>query len=376
MTNEADRTLISFNDGWKFLKLTQKDGLSDLVVETADFNDSAWELATLPHTWNAVDSTDGWSDIDEGGYSAFRFDITEQPSPFRLMILYFGTALKTRISTAQRSPFLSTARSLTTARKPSAFAPTESIPTRLTTYADNQVWGRFLNIPADVLGYNKYYGWYIDSGDNDFGKWLDGCHSAEKRGFAVSEYGGGGAISQHKDNIVWAEDIDSWGLRHYENYQSALHEYIWAQFSLSQYLWGKYVWCMFDFASDGRQEGDTKGQNDKGLVTRKREPKDAYYFYKSVWNVEPMLHLTEKRFTERPSLVPQVKAYSNAASVELFVDGVSHGTIYRSDLEANFSTVFIWKNVQLKKNSVSKIKAVAALSDGTTLEDTAAWSGY
>lgn len=148
-------------------------------------------------------------------------------------------------------------------------------PTRLTTYADNQVWGRFLNIPADVLGYNKYYGWYIDSGDNNFGKWLDGCHSAEKRGFAVSEYGGGGAISQHKDNIVRAEDIDSWGLRHYENYQSALHEYIWAQFSLRQYLWGKYVWCMFDFASDGRQEGDTKGQNDKGLVTRKREPKDA-----------------------------------------------------------------------------------------------------
>lgn len=89
-----------------------------------------------------------------------------------------------------------------------------------------------------------------------------------------------------------------------------------------------------------------------------------------------MLHLIEKRFTERPSLVAQVKAYSNAASVELFVDGVSHGTIYRSDLEANFSTVFIWKNVQLKKDNVSKIKAVAALSDGTTLEDTAAWSGY
>lgn len=247
--------------------------------------------------------------------------------------------------------------------------------TRLTTYADNQVWGRFLDIPTDVLGYNKYYGWYIDSGDRDFGKWLDGRYNAERRPIAVSEYGGGGAISQHKDNIVWEEDIDSWGKRHYENYQSALHEYIWAQFSRRQYLWGKYVWCMFDFASDGREEGDTKGQNDKGLVTRERVPKDAFYFYKSVWNAEPMLHLTEKRFTERPSIVPQVKAYSNAESVELFIDGVSQGTICRTDLDANTSTVFVWENIQIRDGSASEIKVIATLADGATLEDTTIWKG-
>ncbi|MCH5270673.1 MAG: hypothetical protein J1E83_07975 [Lachnospiraceae bacterium] len=46
------------------------------------------------------------------------------------------------------------------------------------------------------------------------------------------------------------------------------------QFSQRKYLWGKYVWCMFDFASDGREEGDTKGLNDKGLMTRERKPTD------------------------------------------------------------------------------------------------------
>lgn len=81
-----------------------------------------------------------------------------------------------------------------------------------------------------------------------------------------------------------------------------MHEKIWAQFSERQYLWAKYIWCMFDFASDGRQEGDTKGQNDKGLVTRERVEKDAFYFYKSVWNDEPMLHISEKRFTNRPQM--------------------------------------------------------------------------
>lgn len=126
---------------------------------------------------------------------------------------------------------------------------------------------------------------------------------------------------------------------------------------------------MFDFASDGRQEGDTKGQNDKGLATRERVPKDAFYFYKSVWNPKPMLYLTEKRFTERPSLVPVIKAYSNAESVELFVDGISMGSGSKN------GTVFTWKNVQIKEGCASNIKVAAQLADGSYLEDSAEWVG-
>lgn len=240
---------------------------------------------------------------------------------------------------------------------------------RLVSFADAQFWGRFLELPADVIGVNRYFGWYIDGADDAFGKWLDGYHAKQKRAVAITEYGGGGAISQHKDNIIWAEDIDSWGKRHPENYQSAMHEDIWRQFCERPYIWGKYIWCMFDFASDGRQEGDTKGLNDKGLCTREREPKDAYYFYKSVWNSKPMLHLTEKRFTERQSPVPIVKAYSNAERVELFVDGVSMGEGTRN------GTVFTWKNVRIKQAGASKIRAAAFLADGSLLEDSAEWTG-
>lgn len=191
----------------------------------------------------------------------------------------------------------------------------------------------------------------------------------------MTEYGGGGAVSQHKDNIVWEKDIDSWGERHYENYQSALHEDIWTQFAQRRYLWGKYIWCMFDFASDGRCEGDTRGLNDKGLVTRERVPKDAFYFYKSVWNKEPMVHLTEKRFTERSSTVPEVKVYSNADCVELFVDGISKGKIYRGELDKNRSTVFVWKNIRINENDYSNIKVSAEFDNGLILEDTARWKG-
>lgn len=194
--------------------------------------------------------------------------------------------------------------------------------TRFTTFADNQFWGRFLELPPDVVGYNRYSGWYHDADEAEkFGEWLDMQHREKKhRPICVSEYGGGGAISQHKDSIDWQTEIDPWGERHYENYQSELHERIWAQFSVRRYLWGKFIWCMFDFASDGRQEGDTVGQNDKGLVNRERVRKDSFWFYKSVWNSEPMVHIADKRFTLRPSSFPLAKVYSNAESCELFVN--------------------------------------------------------
>lgn len=246
--------------------------------------------------------------------------------------------------------------------------------TRLVTLADNQFWGQFLDMPVDVVGYNRYFGWYKDAGPAEkFGEWLDLYHNEKaKHPICVSEYGGGGAISQHKDNIDWKNEIDPWGERHYENYQSAMHEKIWTQFAQRQYLWGKYVWCMFDFASDGREEGDTKGQNDKGLVTRERIPKDAFYFYKSVWNSEPMVHITEKRFTKRPSPVPQVKVYSNAESTELFVNGVSVGT---TKAEKEFLTVFVWKNVELNTGEENVVTVRAYFADGNCLEDNVVWIG-
>ena len=249
--------------------------------------------------------------------------------------------------------------------------------TRLITFADDQFWGRFLELPANVVGYNKYFGWYKEAGPAEkYGEWLDSYHGAkESRPICVSEYGGGAAISQHKDNIDWETEIDPWGERHYENYQSAIHEKIWAQFAQRQYLWAKYVWCMFDFASDGRQEGDTKGQNDKGLVTRKREPKDSFYFYKSVWNDEPMLHITEKRFQRRPSKVPQVKVYSNAEKVELFVNGESAGIVERKSLAPFYDTVFTWENIVINTGENNEIKAAAYFADGKKQEDTAFWIG-
>ena len=249
--------------------------------------------------------------------------------------------------------------------------------TRLKTFADAQFWGRFLELPGDVVGYNRYFGWYKEAGwIEQFGPWLDKYHTEkESRPICVSEYGGGGAISQHKDNIQWETEIDPWGERHYENYQSAMHEIIWQQFAVRDYLWGKFIWCMFDFASTGRKEGDTVGINDKGLVTRKRMPKDSYYFYKSVWNKEPMLHLTEKRFTIRPCQVPQIKVYCNTGNTELFVNGYSMGVQRHAVMDDPGATVYVWENITLKAGVKNTIEVHTVLENGKILKDKTIWRG-
>lgn len=247
--------------------------------------------------------------------------------------------------------------------------------TRLKTFADNQFYGRFLELPADVVGYNRYFGWYKEAGGAEkFGEWLDFYHAEkEKRPICISEYGGGGALSQHKDNVDWMRDIDPNGVRHYENYQSQLHEIIWQHFAKREYLWAEFIWCMFDFASAGRKEGDTIGQNDKGLCTRERIPKDAYFFYRSVWSKEKTVYLTERRHTSRARNIPYVKVYSNAQSVELTINGKQSGVICRKDLPKDADTVFVWNNISLDcEENIVVVKG--AFVDGTAEFDRAVWN--
>ena len=157
--------------------------------------------------------------------------------------------------------------------------------------------------------------------------------------------------------------------------ESIYHEEAWKDIVTSKNVWGEFIWCMFDFASDSREEGDTKGQNDKGLVTRDRQiKKDAYYFYQSVWSDEKMVHITSSRYQERPYNVPELKVYSNADTVELFVNGVSMG-VQRGSSENGKSTIFTWNKVKLLQNEENEIKAVAAFGDGSKKEDYVSWIG-
>ena len=99
-------------------------------------------------------------------------------------------------------------------------------------------------LTPDVVGFNKYYGWYY-GGLADLGPWADGAHAAFPKGnIGVSEYGAGASVKIHSA----APKVND----HSEEYQALFHEASWKALAARPYLWGKFVWVMFDFASDGR----------------------------------------------------------------------------------------------------------------------------
>jgi beta-galactosidase len=64
-----------------------------------------------------------------------------------------------------------------------------------------------------------------------------------------------------------------------------------------------------------------------GAVDTAGFPKDMYYLFKSQWTSRPMVHLLPMNWTDhRPGEPVQVWAYSNADTVQLYLDGKSLGT--------------------------------------------------
>jgi beta-galactosidase len=249
-----------------------------------------------------------------------------------------------------------------------ALAPVvrEEDPTRLSTYASNHDASDTKNWHSDVVAFNRYYGWYSKS-VTDFTDWLAKTREEYPGArYGMSEFGAGASITQHAENPA---PPAARGPFHPEEYQGIYHEAYWADLKTKPYIWCKFIWCLFDFASDGRNEGDHAGRNDKGLVTYDRKVrKDAFYFYQANWTTKPVLHIASRRFVDRVDPVTEVKVYSNAPEVTLQVNGVSLGT--RSDPTG--SRVFRWPGVKLEPgdNHVS----VTAFSGPSAAADSCTWT--
>ena len=236
-------------------------------------------------------------------------------------------------------------------------------PTRLSTAA----WREAVLPPnnvTDVFGMNPYLGWYSGT---PTGGWegLENyitrhSENGNKGKWAVSEYGGGSSIYFHSEHPMRMD--------HTEEYQCLLHEYYWKVLNQHPEIWGKFIWCMFDFGVDNRAEGDHAGRNDKGMVTYDRKTKkDVFYFYKSVWSEEPVVYITSKRFEVRGLAQIPVKVYSNQAQVSLTVNGKA--------LEAKKpeNGTAVWDDVALQEGK-NEVIASSLSMDGRRIEDRCEWT--
>ena len=217
---------------------------------------------------------------------------------------------------------------------------------------------------TDGVGWNKYYGWYT-GGVMEFGPFMDDWHARYPQTLlAISEYGGGASVQHHV--AKYDKDAAPAGFAdpfHPEERQVWIHIHDWRQIDERDYVWGSFVWNMFDFASQIRREGDTRGQNDKGLVTRDRKTrKDAFYFYKANWNKSVnTVHICSKGYTEREENLTDVIVFTTAPSAKLYVNGK-----LVSSLKTDAYATVIWKDVALA-DGANEVVVRTAHGDDTAL---------
>ena len=175
-------------------------------------------------------------------------------------------------------------------------------------------WDDGLHGITDAEGWNHYFGWYRGEFDT-LPEWCDKYHAAyPERKIAISEYGCDGVIAYHSAAPRNRDYTEEW--------QVLLHEHALETFAARPWIFGTFVWNMFDFGSFFRREGGTCGRNNKGLVTMDRKiKKDAYYVYKAWFSDEPFVHIDGRRFYCRPAAETEIKVHSNQKSVTLYVDG-------------------------------------------------------
>ena len=201
-----------------------------------------------------------------------------------------------------------------------------------------------LNRVTEMIGYNIYFGWYYGE-IPEFGKFLDKFHRDNPDiPLGVSEYGVDCNIDLHSAEPKRRD--------YSEEFQTLYHERVYPLIRDRKFLWGSFVWNMFDFGSANRSEGKLKGLNGKGLVTFDRSiRKDSYFYYKAQWSDDPFVHIASGRFAKRSEERIDIKVYTTLRSVELYVNGKSYGK-----LEGN--RVFVFHDIPLEKGK-NTIRAIA-----------------
>ncbi len=235
-------------------------------------------------------------------------------------------------------------------------------PTRPTTSASNQ--GGAINFITDNIAWNRYDGWY-GATPATLASWLDKTHQSHPQiKIAISEYGAGASIYHQQDSLVQTSPGSWW---HPENWQTEYHIQNWKIISERPYVWGSFVWNMFDFGAAHRTEGDRPGINDKGLVTHNRKvKKDAFYFYKANWNSEPMVYIAGRRSVNRVKPVTEVQVFSNCAEVTLKVNNQLAGKMQPDGVK-----VCVFKDIRLNKGK--NMIEVSAKNGKKVVTDACCW---
>lgn len=238
---------------------------------------------------------------------------------------------------------------------------------------------------VDVFSPSIWSGWYSGS-YKGYKKAID-KYKLDYKHFIHAEYGGDSHVGRHSENPItgegqiktegWEEaivqtkvaniaQIGDWS----ENYIVDLFDWHLHISENDSTFVGNVQWAFKDFATPLRPEDDIPYMNQKGLVDRNGNPKDAYYVFKSYWSNKPFTYIESHTWTERqgPKNTPRIlNVFSNCPKVEFFHNGVSLGIKVR-DVKVYPACGLTWDvNFAEGKNTFA---AIGIGSDGKKVSDT------
>ena len=187
-------------------------------------------------------------------------------------------------------------------------------PTRLCTAAVNAAFQTHFPEQLDVMGFNYNL------------KEHDGWHQAHPKTPCV---GTETASTVSTRGIYETDKLRNWvsayDLNHTE--WSQLAEEWWSFYAAREWLSGGFAWTGFDYRGEPTPYGWPSINSQFGIVDMCGFPKDNFYYYKAWWGSEPVLHLFPHWNWEQRNGEPiPVWVHSNLDSVELFLNGKSHGS--------------------------------------------------
>jgi beta-glucuronidase len=131
---------------------------------------------------------------------------------------------------------------------------------------------------VDVIGINRYYGWYSLGGrlaeaSQGLAKELDALHAEFGKPIVITEFGADTVAGVHSQpEEMWSEEYQVEFLRHYLDVCAT-----------RPFVVGLHVWNFADFKT-GQGVIRMGGMNLKGVFTRDRRPKMAAHFLRSRWH--------------------------------------------------------------------------------------------
>jgi len=179
-------------------------------------------------------------------------------------------------------------------------------------YPEMVIFAREVPHTLQTRGVYRTRTWYRDLARNPDVERLDVPHFTDKEVFTdFDEH----YQSSYDNAMVRISAIDSWRLS-----------------KTLPFMCGEFRWTGFDYI--GECYGWPAKSWNFGVIDLCGFPKDTYYFYRSQWTDEPMVHvLPHWTWPGLDGVAIPVIVYSNCERVELFLDGESLG-VQEADVEA------------------------------------------